>query len=230
MNEFVKFPNSPIAEEGWWLVVIPLLVPLACAGLMIWGEGSGLVSRVLLSALGLLSFAIFLFSVWFFRNPMREPDLSDPKAVISAADGEVLKVEQVNDPRYGGLSEKISIFMSPFDVHVNRTPVSGIVEKADYVPGKFFSAYLDKASEENERNFVILKTPNGDRIGFLQIAGFIARRIVCHVKPGDSLRVGQRYGMIRFGSRMEMFLPMGSKIFVKPGDRLLSGKTVVGML
>jgi phosphatidylserine decarboxylase len=220
MNEFVKFPHSPLAEEGWWLIALPLLVSIFCFS----------VGRIYFNSIGVLSLLVFIFSVWFFRNPTRIPASTEINAILSSADGSVLKVEHVSDPRYGAPAEKISIFMSPFDVHVNRAPISGTVEKAEYVPGKFFSAYLDKASEENERNFVILKTEKGERIGFLQIAGFLARRIVCHVHPGDHLRVGQRYGMIRFGSRMELFLPAGSKILVQPGDRVLAGQTVIGFL
>ena len=147
--------------------------------------------------------------------------------MISAADGTVLKVEHVTDPRYGAPSEKISIFMSPLNVHVNRAPITGVVEKVEYVPGKFFAANLDKASTDNERNLVIMKTDQGQRVAFLQIAGFIARRIVSHVKAGDRLTVGTRYGMIRFGSRMEIFLPQGSQVLVKPGEAIFSGQTVV---
>jgi len=173
----------------------------------------------------------FAFSVWFFRNPARTPADTAPDAVISAADGTVLRVDHLTaDPRYGAPAEKISIFMSPFNVHVNRAPVTGVIEKIQYVPGKFLVASLDKASTDNERNLIIMKTAKGHRVGFLQIAGFIARRIVCRVQEGERLTAGQRYGMIRFGSRMEIFLPAGSAILVKPGDSVQAGHTVVGRL
>ena len=113
------------------------------------------------------------------------------------------------------------------NVHVNRSPITGVVEKVEYVKGKFFNASLDKASLHNERNLVIVKADNGLRVGFLQIAGFIARRIVCHVKPGDRLSAGQRYGMIRFGSRMEIFVPASSEVKVQKGQVVSAGKTVV---
>jgi phosphatidylserine decarboxylase len=230
MTEYIKYPNAAIVCEGWPIIGVGLLVTIILWGAYALLPSEQAVLRYVAGLLGVLSVIFVIFSLWFFRNPERVPDDSSPDSVISAADGTVLKVEQVNDPRYGASGEKISIFMSPFNVHVNRSPVTGTVEKVEYVPGKFFAANLDKASLDNERNLVIVKSPSGVRIGFLQIAGFIARRIVCRVKPGDELRVGQRYGMIRFGSRMEMFLPAGSRILVKTGDAVIAGKTVVGRL
>lgn len=233
MVEFVKFPHSPIAEEGWWIVGASLAVSLVFLfgyAFLFSAHGPWTGVRILFFIAGVLSALFFLFSCWFFRNPTRVPDSSGQKAVVSAADGRVLKVERVYDVRYGSMAEKLSIFMSPLDVHVNRAPFSGTVEKVEYVPGKFFAANLDKASTDNEHSFVLLRSAQGDRIGFLQIAGFLARRIVCHVKPGDVLTVGQRYGMIRFGSRMEIFMPDRTKILVNEGDQVYSGKTVVGQL
>lgn len=182
---------------------------------------------VVLKGISFLSVLFVFFSIWFFRDPVRTADSTDSRDVLTGADGTVLKVESVNDPRYGEPAQKISIFMSPINVHVNRSPIAGVVEKVEYVHGKFFNASLDKASLGNERNLVIVKGDNGVRIGFLQIAGFIARRIVCNVKVGDRLQAGQRYGMIRFGSRMEIFVPASSQVLVKPGQVIAAGKTVV---
>lgn len=231
MTEFVKYPKSPIAYEGWPIIAVGLAVAV-----LLWffscsscADGCSRWSYVL-KGLSVLSFVFVLFSLWFFRNPERTPESTESSAVISAADGTVLKVEQVNDPRYGEPAQKISIFMSPLNVHVNRSPIAGVVEKVEYIPGKFFAANLDKASTDNERNLVIVKSDQGVRIGFLQIAGFIARRIVCHVKQGDRLELGQRYGLIRFGSRMEIFMPASTEVLVKPGQVLEAGHTLVARL
>ncbi len=229
MSHFLKSICPLIALEGWPIIGTFFLTWLLFLGSAFLLEPDSLLkmTSALLSA---ISFALILFSLWFFRDPERTPETQDPNAVISAADGTVLKVEKVTDSRYGASAQKISIFMSPLNVHVNRAPVSGTVEKVDYVPGKFFAANLDKASTENERNWVSIQTEKKQRVAFLQIAGFIARRIVCHVKPGQKLHVGERYGMIRFGSRMELFLPEGSRILVKSGDKILAGHTQIGTL
>lgn len=224
MTEIVKFPKAPIAYEGWIIIGVAVLISVALFWLYRISESR---AALFFSVLG----AVFsLFSLWFFRNPEREPEDRDPSSVISSADGTVLKVERLTDSRYGGDCEKISIFMSPLNVHVNRAPVSGVVEKVEYIPGKFFAANLDKASTDNERNFILMKSTTGQKVGFIQIAGFIARRIVSHAKPGDNLSVGQRYGLIRFGSRMEIFLPVGTQILVQPGQTISAGQTVVAKL
>ncbi|OFZ83251.1 MAG: phosphatidylserine decarboxylase [Bdellovibrionales bacterium RIFOXYD1_FULL_44_7] len=230
MNEFVKYPNSPIAADGL-LIVGGALVLTVVFFLFFWFfPTSNWAVKITGGGLAFASLVFLLFSLWFFRDPSRTPEQTGPDVVISAADGEVLKVETVDDVRFGEKAEKISIFMSPFNVHVNRAPVAGVVEKVEYVPGTFFVASLDKASTDNERNLVVIKTDKGQRVGFLQIAGLVARRIVWHIKVNDRLEIGQRYGMIKFGSRMEIFLPVGSQIQVKPGDRVFAGKTVVGRL
>lgn len=231
MTEFVKYPSSPIAADGWIIVAIGTMLTIALGiPSAILDNAEYPTLKPVMAALAAVALLFVIFSLWFFRDPSRMPAESGPQVVVSAADGTVLKVESVNDPRYGAPSEKISIFMSPLNVHVNRAPIQGTVEKVEYVKGKFFAANLDKASTDNERNLVIIRRDDGVRIGFLQIAGFIARRIVCHVKAGDRLEIAQRYGMIRFGSRMEMFLPAGSKVSVKPGDVLAAGQTVVAKL
>lgn len=173
-----------------------------------------------------LGFLAFLaFSLYFFRDPVREAP-EDLKGMISPADGKVLKIENLPEsPLYPGPHQKVSIFMSAFDVHVNRIPFDGVVTGVEYHPGKFFVASLDKASEHNERCSVLMETPQGQRVAFTQIAGLVARRIVCYLEKGLTVRRGERYGIIRFGSRMEVSVPEGWQVLVKPGDRVWAGKS-----
>ncbi len=171
-----------------------------------------------------------VFTVWFFRNPERKVP-EDEKAVISPADGRVLKVEDlVEDEILGEPVRKISIFMNVFNVHVNRMPFSGTIRKIRYTPGKFLSANLDKASRLNERNAVLLETDGGLKILTTQIAGLIARRIVCWVEEGMSVKRGERFGMIRFGSRLEVFMPPDARVAVEKGDAVRAGETIIGYL
>ncbi len=188
-----------------------------------------------LSLLGLLFFwplgvallGFTAFSLYFFRDPSREgPD--DPMGILSPADGKVLKVENLPNSRvYADAHQKISIFMSAIDVHVNRIPCDGVVTQVSYHPGKFFVASLDKASEHNERCSVMMETPQGKKVVFTQIAGLVARRIVCYLEKGLMVRRGERYGIIRFGSRMEVSVPPEWQVEVKPGDRVWAGKTIL---
>ncbi len=179
-------------------------------------------------AIGLL---ITFFVVFFFRDPEREqPNI--PHAVLSPADGRILAVERIdhsNNP-LGAPGLKISIFMSVFNVHVNRIPVGGSIQKINYHPGQFFSANLDKASEQNENNRVTLRTPDAQEIVVIQIAGLIARRIVCWIAEGDRVDRGQRFGLIRFGSRLEAFLPTNTRITVSKGQKVTAGETIIGYL
>jgi phosphatidylserine decarboxylase len=137
-------------------------------------------------------------------------------------------------PPEAGIAERpqprVSVFLSVFDVHVQRAPVTGTVREVAYRPGRFLSADLDKASEDNERNTMLLTTPTGHDVVVVQIAGLVARRIVCDVAPGDGLRIGQTYGLIRFGSRVDVYLPPGSRVLVRPGQRTVGGETVLGEL
>jgi phosphatidylserine decarboxylase len=171
-----------------------------------------------------------LFIGYFFRDPDRV--VPDGKgAVVSPADGKVVKVETVENERFcAGKCMKISIFMSIFNVHVNRIPYSGEIVKVAYFPGKFVSANLDKASAENEHNALFLKTGEGIEICFVQIAGLVARRIICHVQGGEAVVRGQRFGMICFGSRLDVYLPLQTTMSVKVGDRVSAGTTVLGEL
>lgn len=172
-------------------------------------------------------FLLFLFIGYFFRDPKRTPP-EDPQLLVSPADGKVVEVQEVNDPKfYEGPARKVAIFMSPMDVHVNRAPTGGIVEKVEYKKGKYMMAWDEKASENNERNAVFLQTDKGRKITFVQIAGFLARRIICDVKRGSVLKKGQRFGIIRFGSRVDVYLPLDLEIEVKVGDRLRAGESIL---
>lgn len=171
------------------------------------------------------------FSIWmFFRDPDRVIP-GDPNVVVSPADGKVLFAgPEEKNPYTEGPSIKISIFMSVFNVHVNRVPREGIVKKIDYYPGKFFNAALDKASVYNEKNAVFVETAEGKGICFVQIAGLIARRIICSVQPGDEVKRGQRMGLICFGSRVDVYLPDKTRLNVYQGDKVKGGTTILGYM
>jgi len=183
----------------------------------------------------LLSLGVFAF----FRDPERVVP-QDENLIVSPADGLVTLIEQVEPPVElqmddsagskglgHGKFTRVSIFMSVFDVHINRAPVGGTVRRVIYIPGKFMNADLDKASEENERQHILIERSDGLSIGFTQIAGLVARRIVPFVKPGDMLAVGQRVGLIRFGSRVDVFLPKGTDPKVLLGQKVVAGETVI---
>lgn len=174
--------------------------------------------------------ALAVFSIWFFRNPERHTP-PGVKLVIAPADGRIVFVGEVDEARYmNERTLKVSIFMNVFNVHVNRAPVAGKVSGIKYNPGKFISADRDKASMDNEQNALVMETADGKRVGFVQIAGLVARRIVCWVKPGEDLARGQRFGLIMFGSRVDVYMPAGSQPNVKLGDRTTAGETVIGTL
>ncbi len=178
----------------------------------------------------------------FFRDPERVVPQSDA-AIIAPADGIVTRIETVEPPLElqiedgsghaglpAGLVTRVSIFLSVFDVHINRTPVGGTVRRVVYIPGRFISAELDKASEENERQHILVERSDGLKVGFTQIAGLVARRIVPFVKPGDILAKGQRVGLIRFGSRVDVYLPAGTDAAVMIGQRMIAGETVIATI
>ena len=166
----------------------------------------------------------------FFRDPDRVTP-NRPGQVVSPADGRVIAAELVSGgPFFDEPVRKISIFMSIFNVHVNRIPAGGRISKISYRPGAFFAANLDKASEKNEQNAVTLDTREGKQVVFVQIAGLIARRIACWIREGDEVQAGQRFGLIRFGSRLDVYLPEGSRVVVQPGHKVKAGKTILGYL
>ena len=169
----------------------------------------------------------------FFRHPPRQPP-SRAGVVVAPADGLICLVEEAEPPAELGLPAgpvpRVSIFLSLLDAHVQRTPVGGEVIDVQYRPGRFHSADLAAASEDNERNSVLIRTPEGRDVVVVQIAGLVARRIVCDVHPGDKVAIGDTYGLIRFGSRLDTYFPAGSQILVEPGQRALAGETVLAQL
>lgn len=204
---------------------------------LVWQEGKALLYGLLCVAfLGLFfwplllgAMVFFLGAFYFFRNPERVcPEAQQNKTVlICPADGKIVSVEPVDDDRF---SYKVAIFLSPFDVHVNWAPVSGKIEQVKYHQGAFAMAFLPKSSELNERNDVLLKMESDTFILVRQIAGTLARTIVCWVREGENITSGQKYGMIKFGSRVEVFVPGNVSLTVKKGERVFGGRTVLGRL
>ncbi|MDD2389754.1 MAG: phosphatidylserine decarboxylase family protein [Desulfobacterales bacterium] len=180
------------------------------------------------TAMAVISLIITLGICLFFRDPDRVVP-NDYGAVVSPADGKIIYIDTVdNSPYYPGHCMKISIFMSVLNVHVNRVPHEGTVKQISYYPGKFFSANLDKASRENEHNAVLVETAGGRDICFVQIAGLIARRIICRIQKGDTLKRGQRFGMICFGSRLDVYLPVDIQLNVSVGNKVRAGHSILG--
>ncbi|WP_424196506.1 phosphatidylserine decarboxylase [Ampullimonas aquatilis] len=210
------YPHPILAKEGWPFIgisfVLALLVSWSC-GLM-WA---------------LPFWIIVLFVVQFFRDPAR-PIPAEAGIVLSPADGRIVAIETTQDPYANRPALKISVFMNVFNVHSNRAPVDGQIQTVQYFPGKFVNADLDKASLENERNAIVIKTPDNVMVTSVQVAGLIARRILCYVKPGEQLSRGQRYGFIRFGSRVDVYLPTESRPRVSIGDKVSASTTILADL
>jgi phosphatidylserine decarboxylase len=222
----VRYRTPNVHPEGRKFVVIAAAIALVFFWLLDW------------DSVGWIMTGITLWVAAFFRDPIR----TTPKGeglVIAPADGLVTMIATVPAPRElvggdDGLPEepltRVSIFMSVFDVHINRSPVTGVVRRVVYIAGKFLNADLDKASEENERNHFLVETADGTRIGFTQIAGLVARRIVPWSKAGDHVAAGQRVGLIRFGSRVDVYLPAGTSSQVLLGQRTIAGETVIARI
>ena len=207
----------PIAREG-----MRFIIPLAVISLILW--------VLCFTALAGFFSLLTLFVISFFRDPERSIPPGE-KAVLSPADGKIIKVEPCwEEHLLKGPSLKVSIFMSLFNVHVNRIPLTGRVIDISYQAGKFIRANLDRASTMNEQNALLMETPEGTRLLFVQIAGLIARRIVCWVKKGDAVERGCRFGMIRFGSRLDIYLPRDAQLQVRVGQKALAGQTILGHL
>jgi phosphatidylserine decarboxylase len=210
---------TPIHPEGY-----PFIGGFALAALVLFW---------LWSPLGWIGLIATLWCIYFFRDPPRVTPLREG-IVVAPADGRVCQVVSVMPPRELDLGEaplpRISIFMSVFDCHINRSPVAGRIERIVYRAGKFISADLDKASEENERNAFVIVTETAQRLAVVQIAGLIARRIVCFARESDLLGAGQRIGMIRFGSRVDVYLPVGTRVLVGEGQIAIAGETVLADL
>ena len=211
-----NYPHPIIAREGWPFIAISLVVAIV-------------VHAAFGMAAALLFWLAFIFVVQFFRDPAR-PIPQQEKAVLSPADGRIVAIEPVNDPYLDREAIKISVFMNVFNVHSNRSPVDGEVMNVWYSPGKFLNADLDKASLENERNAIHLRTQDGADVTCVQVAGLIARRILCYVKSGAALSRGQRYGFIRFGSRLDVYLPPGTQARVAIGDKVRASSTILAEL
>ena len=211
------YPHPIIAREGWNFIIAFALLTLFFS-LFSW-------------FFTVIGAALTIFTVQFFRDPARESGSDDEADVLSPADGRVIVVENTTDPyRNDAPSLKISVFMNVFNVHSNRSPVSGTVEATDYFSGSFVNAALDKASESNERNAVLMRTVTGHNITFVQIAGLVARRIICYAKEGDKLSRGERYGLIRFGSRVDIYLPPAAQAKVAIGDKVKATSSVLAHL
>jgi phosphatidylserine decarboxylase len=210
------WPHPVIAREGW-----PFL-----AGAFVLALLATLFTGAILT---LLAWVVFLFVLQFFRDPARQIPIGE-NIVLVPADGRVIVVEKAEDPWLKREALKISVFMNVFNVHSNRSPVDGEVVERWYNPGKFVNADFDKASTENERNALHLRTADGQDITCVQVAGLIARRILCYVGPGDKLTRGQRYGFIRFGSRVDVYLPLTATPRVALGDKVSASQDVLAEL
>jgi phosphatidylserine decarboxylase len=217
----VKWRFPSVHPEGRKFTLIAAFVALATYSL---------VSHFL----GWLLIGLTIWVAAFFRDPIRTTP-ADPKLIVAPADGLVTMVSHVTAPLElageGGLSgdfTRVSIFMSVFDVHINRSPIAGTIRRIAYVPGKFLNADVDKASEDNERQHFLVEREDGLRIGFTQIAGLVARRIMSFVKEGDRVEAGERVGLIRFGSRVDVYLPAGTGSQVLLGQRTIAGETILG--
>jgi phosphatidylserine decarboxylase len=211
----MSYPHPIIAREGW-----PYLA------------GVGLVCLIV-TKLGGMGYAwplwiIFAFVLQFFRDPPRLVPIAE-NAILAPADGRIVAVERVNDPYAEREALKISIFMNVFNVHSNRVAVDGVITKIQYFPGKFVNADLDKASTENERNAVVIDA-NGQTVTLVQVAGLIARRILCYTHVGDRVRKGERYGFIRFGSRVDVYLPLTAEPLVTVGEKVSATTTLLAIL
>lgn len=205
--------------------------PVASAGypfILVAAFTTAVLALLGLTTLTLIGLVITFCICGFFRDPDRVAP-AEKGVVVSPADGKVVAAGVVdNSPFLNGKSMKISIFMSVFNVHVNRVPYTGRVKEIDYYPGKFFSANLDKASQQNEHNAVSIEMENGKPLCVVQIAGLIARRIICYIKTGDQLIRGQRFGLICFGSRLDVYLPADIKLKLAVGDKVKAGTSILG--
>ena len=216
----MKYPPFILASYGWFL-----WLPIGIGGAALGALAVWLAWWWLLGALLIVTLALLLF----FRDPPREVP-ADPRAVVSPADGRIVVVGKARDPYRDCDALKISVFMNVFNVHSNRSPVDGIVGKVEYHAGSFFNAALDKASLENERNALLMTTRTGQEITCVQVAGLIARRILCYVGVGADLLRGQRYGFIRFGSRVDLYLPLDAEPRAAIGDKVYASETVLARL
>lgn len=209
------YPHPIIAREGWPFILGGLILSLLVSMCSFW--------------LALPFWLFTIFALQFFRDPAR-PIPADADAILCPADGRVVVVERTLDPYRQVQALKISVFMNVFNVHSQRSPVDGRVTHVEYNPGKFLNAALDKASTENERNAVLMTTDSGREITFVQVAGLVARRVLCYTKTGERLFRGERYGFIRFGSRVDVYLPLDAVANVAIGDKVSASSTILARL
>jgi len=212
----LNYPHPILAREGWPYIGAAVVLALLVAYFFgfLWSLPVWLIA---------------IFVIQFFRDPPRTLP-AQANAVVSPADGRIVRVQKTVDPYTQNESLLVSVFMNVFNVHSNRSPVDGTIEHIEYRAGTFVNADLDKASSENERNALVVKMPGGDRISVVQVAGLIARRILCYVKPGQVLARGQRYGFIRFGSRVDVYLPLSARPKVAVGDKVYATSTIIAEL
>lgn len=215
---FTFISSNLLWTESLWLVLIIVVI--------------GLLGWFIARPITYLAVLAFIFCFYFFRNPDRVcPEaLVDNSIIVCPADGKIVDVQFDPNNGFNGYAQKISIFLSPLNVHVNWTPVAGTVEKINYVRGQFMMAFLPKSSELNEHNDVIIKRADGQTVLVRQIAGTVARRIVCWITEGQDVSAGQKYGMIKFSSRVDLLLPASAQVDIKVGQRVYGGKTVLGRL
>jgi phosphatidylserine decarboxylase len=212
----MKNYGIPVAAEGW-----PFILPLAAVTVLCFVFGW--------KNMGFVFVALTLFVLFFFRDPERVAP-EGKGVVVSPADGKVIVIKDIYEPDYLKQEVKqVSIFLSVFNVHVNRAPIGGTIETVKYNPGKFLVASVDKASLDNEQTGMVI-VDGKNKVLVKQIAGLIARRIVCYAKPGDTITAGERYGLIRFGSRVDLFLPKNTELMVKVGDRIKGSRDVIGVI
>ncbi|MEX3548411.1 MAG: phosphatidylserine decarboxylase [Burkholderia sp.] len=212
----MNYPHPIIAREGWPFIAVAAVIAL-------------LIHAVAGFSLAWPFWLLLLFVVQFFRDPAR-PIPTEATAVLCPADGRIVAVETAHDPYANREALKISVFMNVFNVHSQRSPVDGAITKVEYFPGAFLNAAIDKASTENERNAVVIHASSNHVVTSVQIAGLVARRILCYVRNGEPLTRGQRYGFIRFGSRVDLYLPIGSRIRVSIGERVSASSTILAEL
>ena len=211
-----NYPHPIIAHEGWLFLAVAVIASILVTIFAPW-------------YCSLPLWVLSLFILQFFRDPPRKIS-GDDRTVVSPADGRIVAVERTQDPYLQRDAQKISVFMNVFNAHSNRSPVDGEVRKRWYQPGRFVNAALEKASAENERNALWLRTRGGADVTCVQIAGLIARRILCYVKEGDTLARGQRFGFIRFGSRVDLYVPKSATIVASLGDKVHATTTVLATL
>lgn len=213
------------ARDGYSTIFVTIVFALIVSGVAHYLEPHW-TAYILYTAMALL----VAFILFFFRDPDREITRGD-NHVLSPADGNIVQIKDVEENRYiKGPAKQISIFLSPLDVHVNRLPASGIIEYLEYEPGIFMVAYDHRASELNERADFGIKHPSGTKIFFRQITGFLARRIVYHLEVGDQVKAGERFGMMKFGSRMDILVPAGVELNVLEGEKAVAGETILATI